>query len=229
MKIKEMVEDSRPRERLVKFGVGNLSDSELLALILEKGTRQENVIEMSNRLLNKYGLDKLSQCSLKELQGIKGIGFAKACQILALFEFNKRHNLSKNHVKHIKSAKDVFNLFYEKLKDEKQENFFVLMLNNKNYVIGEELITKGSLDSSIAHPREVFKPAIKNSASKIILIHNHPSGDIFPSSEDIRLTEKFKQAGEMLGISLIDHVIIGKEKGWSCETNKELNLEDPSL
>jgi len=229
MKIKEMLEDSRPRERLVKFGVENLSDSEVLALILEKGTKQENVIEMSDRLISKYGLDKLSQCSLKELQEIKGIGFAKACQILALFEFNKRHNSAKQEIKHIKSAKDVFNLFHEKLKDENQENFFILMLNNKNYVIGQELITKGSLDNSIAHPREIFKPAIKNSASKIILIHNHPSGDVFPSSEDIKLTEKFKQAGEMLGISLIDHIIIGNEKGWSCETNRELNLEDPSL
>jgi len=215
MKIKEMLEDSRPRERLVKFGVKNLSDSEVLALILEKGTKQENVIEMSDRLISKYGLDKLSQCSLKELQEIKGIGFAKACQILALFEFNKRHNLAKQEIKHIKSAKDVFNLFHEKLKDENQENFFILMLNNKNYVIGQELITKGSLDNSIAHPREIFKPAIKNSASKIILIHNHPSGDPSPSKSDLDLTDELIKSGEYLGVNVVDHVIIGKDKYWN--------------
>jgi len=215
MKIKEMLEDSRPRERLVKFGVENLSDSEVLALILEKGTKQENVIEMSDRLISKYGLDKLSQCSLKELQEIKGIGFAKACQILALFEFNKRHNLAKQEIKHIKSAKDVFNLFHEKLKDENQENFFILMLNNKNYVIGQELITKGSLDNSIAHPREIFKPAIKNSASKIILIHNHPSGDPSPSKSDLDLTDELIKSGEYLGVNVVDHVIIGKDKYWN--------------
>ena len=224
MKIKEMLEDSRPRERLVKFGVKNLSDSEILALILGQGTKEENVIEMSDRLINKYGLDKLSLCSLKELQGIKGIGSAKACQILALFEFNRRHNLSKNEMKHIKSAKDVFDLFYEKLKDEKQENFFILMLNNKNYVIGKEFITRGTLDFSIAHPREIFKPAIKNSASKIILIHNHPSGDPFPSGRDLEVTEKIKELGEMMDIKLVDHIIIGDKKGWSCENNTQLNI-----
>ena len=224
MKIKEMLEDSRPRERLVKFGVKNLSDSEILALILGQGTKEENVIEMSDRLINKYSLDKLSLCSLKELQEIKGIGSAKACQILALFEFNKRHNLSKNEMKHIKSAKDVFDLFYEKLKDEKQENFFILMLNNKNYVIGKEFITRGTLDFSIAHPREIFKPAIKNSASKIILIHNHPSGDPFPSGRDLEVTEKIKELGEMMDIKLVDHIIIGDKKGWSCENNTQLNI-----
>jgi DNA repair protein RadC len=215
MKIKEMLEDSRPRERLVKFGVQNLSDSELLALILEKGTREENVIEMSNRLISKYGLDKLSDCSLKELQEIKGIGFAKACQIMALFEFNKRYNMSKNPIKKITCAKDVFDLFHERLKDEKQENFIVLLLNNKNHVLGDFLVAKGTLDASIIHPREVFKPAIKNSASKIILVHNHPSGEAEPSGEDIEVTKKLIEAGKSLGIQVLDHVIVGGEKWWS--------------
>ena len=148
MKIKEMLEDSRPRERLVKYG-----------------------------------------------QEIKGIGFAKACQILALFEFNKRYNLAKQTSRHIKSAEDVFNHFYEKLKDEKQKKFVVLMLNSKNWVIGEEVISQGTLDFSTAHPREVFKAAIKNSASRIILVHNHPSGDPTPSDSDRQLTEKLIEAG----------------------------------
>jgi DNA repair protein RadC len=215
MKIKEMLEDSRPRERLVKYGIENLTDSELLAIILQKGTPQENAIDMSNRLITKHGLDKLSECSLKELQEIKGIGFAKACQILALFEFNKRYNLAKQNSRHIKSAEDVFNHFYEKLKDEKQEKFVVLMLNSKNWVIGEKVISQGTLDFSTAHPRDIFKAAIKNSASRIILVHNHPSGDPTPSDSDRQLTVKLIEAGELLGITVSDHVIIGNGKWWS--------------
>src|SRR3989338_9891352 len=215
MKIKEMNEDSRPRERLVKFGVENLSDAELLALILEKGTKQENVIEMSNRLINKHGLNKLSDCSLKELQEIKGIGFAKACQILALFEINKRNVLSEKPRTFISSAKSVFDLMNEKLKDEKQEHFIAILLNNRNYFIKEQLLTKGVLDASIIDPREVFKPAIKNSASRIILVHNHPSGNPEPSKEDLEVTKKLFEAGELLGIKVLDHVIIGRDKYWS--------------
>jgi DNA repair protein RadC len=221
MKIKEMLEDSRPRERLVKYGIENLSDAELLAIILQKGTPQENVIDVSNRLINKHGLDKLSECSLKELQEIKGIGFAKACQILALFEFNKRYNLAKQNSRHIKSAEDVFNHFYEKLKDEKQEKFVVLMLNSKNWVIGEKVISQGTLDFSTAHPRDIFKAAIKNSASRIILVHNHPSGDPTPSDSDRQLTVKLIEAGELLGITVSDHVIIGNGKWWSWREESE--------
>jgi len=222
MKIKEMNEDSRPRERLVKFGVENLSDAELLALVLEKGTKQENVIEMSNRLINKYGLDKLSDCSLKELQEINGIGFAKACQILALFELNKRHALSKKPQRFISSAKSVFEIMNEKLKDEKQENFIAIHLNNRNYFIKEELITKGIADTSVIDAKEVFKSAIRNSASRIIIVHNHPSGDPSPSKEDDEITEKLIEAGELLGIKILDHVIIGKDKYWSWKENSKI-------
>lgn len=215
MKIKDITKENRPRERLQKQGVDALSDAELLAIILQKGTKEENVIEMSNRLISKYGLDKLSECSLKELQEIKGIGFAKACQILALFEFNKRHNLAKKPQKFISSAKAVFELMYEKLKDEKQENFIAILLNNRNYFIKDELITKGVLDSSLIDAREVFKSAVRNSASRIILVHNHPSGDPKPSQEDIRITERLVEAGKLLGIPILDHIIIGDGKWWS--------------
>ncbi len=215
MKLTDWPEENRPRERLQKAGPKALSDAELLAIILQKGTKQENVIEVANRLISKYTLQKLSECSLKELQEIKGIGFAKACQILALFEFNKRHNLAKTPTKKITCAKDVFNLFHEKLKDEKQENFYILMLDTKNKIIGEKLITKGTLDTSIIHPREVFKEAIKNSASKIILVHNHPSGDPKPSSQDMELTKKLSKSSKLLDIQLLDHIIIGKENHFS--------------
>jgi len=221
-----MPEDSRPRERLLKFGIENLSDSEILAVMLRTGTRGkkgekgENAIEMGERLINQYGLDKLSECSLKELQEIKGIGPAKAMQILTLFEFNKRHHMAQKPIKKITCAKDVFDLFHDRLKDEKQENFIVLMLDTKNQIRGEQLITKGTLDASIIDPREVFKPAIKSSTSRIILVHNHPSGDPSPSQEDKEVTEKLIEAGELLGIKVLDHVIIGNDNHWSWKERK---------
>ena len=215
MKIKEMNKDGRPRERLVKNGVESLSDAELLAIILRTGIKGENVIEMSNRIINEFGLEKLSQYSLKELQQIKGIGLGKACQLIVINELNKRINQIKNPVTKINSAKNVFDYFHDRLKNEKQENFYVLLLNNKNIIIREELISKGVLDSSIIHPREIFKPAIKNSAKKLILIHNHPSGNPSPSPEDLEITKQIIDAGEQIGIKVLDHVIIGKEEWWS--------------
>ena len=170
---------------------------------------------MSNRLIKEYGLDKLLSCSLIELEKIKGIGPTKAMQILTIAEITKRINQSKTPIKKISCAKDVFNYFHERLKDEKQEHFYVLMLNTQNYIIGEHLISKGILDASIIHPREVFKPAIKNSAAKIILVHNHPSGDPTPSKEDEEVTNNLVETGNLLGIRVLDHVIIGKDKYWS--------------
>jgi DNA repair protein RadC len=215
MKIKEIPEQNRPRERMIKHGPETLSDSELMAIILRTGTINENVIDMSNRLISEHGLNNIFSCSLNELQQIKGIGKAKACQILAISELNKRNNQSKNPIKRISKAEDVFSLFHDRLKDEKQEHFYILMLNTKNHIIAEHKISTGILDASIVHPREVFKPAIKNSASKIILIHNHPSGDPSPSSEDIDITNKLKSFGDELGIKVLDHVIIGNGKWWN--------------
>jgi DNA repair protein RadC len=226
MKIADMPKECRPRERFLKLGPGALSEAELFAILLRTGTRGkknkegkyecgENVIEMSNRLISEYSLDKLLDCSLVELQKIKGIGPSKAMQILTIAELQKRINQSKHPTTKITCAKDVFNIFHERLKDEKQEHFFVLMLDTKNNIIGEQLISKGILDASIVHPREVFKPAIKNSSSKIILVHNHPSGDPQPSSEDLEITEKLMSAGNDIGINIIDHVIISKEQFWN--------------
>jgi len=214
MKIKEMPKDGRPRERFLKYGPEVLSDAELFAIILRTGTRGkkeekgENVVDMSNRLIAEYGLNKLFECSLKELQKIKGIGPSKAMQILTISELGKRKNQSKNPVTKITSSKDVFDYFHERLKNKKEEHFYILILNNQNIIIKEELISKGILDASIIHPREIFKPAIKNSASKIILIHNHPSGNPEPSQEDLEITKKLIKNGEELGIKVLDHVII---------------------
>ncbi|MEK6935498.1 MAG: DNA repair protein RadC [Nanoarchaeota archaeon] len=217
MKILDFPKEGRPRERFLKLGPEALSDAELFAILLRTGTRGENVVDMSNRLIAEYGLDKLFECSLKELQEIKGIGPAKAMQILTIAEIQKRINQSKHPIKKITCAEDVFNYFHERLKDKKEEHFYILMLDTKNNIIAEQLISKGILDASIIHPREVFKPAIKNSASKIILVHNHPSGDPNPSGEDLEITEKLTNAGEEIGINILDHVILGKEGYWNSK------------
>jgi DNA repair protein RadC len=215
MKIKDLPDSSRPRERFLKYGKEALSDAELFAIILRTGTINENVIDMSNRLIKEYSLEKLFDCSLKELQQIKGIGPSKSMQILAMSELGKRYSQSKNPIIKISSAKDVFDYFHERLKDEKQEYFYILILNNANNIIKEEFIPKGVLDSAIIHPREVFKPAIKHSASKIILIHNHPSGNPKPSNEDLEVTKQLIEAGKLIDIKVLDHVIIGNEEWWS--------------
>jgi DNA repair protein RadC len=215
MRIKEISLDNRPRERMEKQGASVLSDAELLAVILQKGTREENVIDMSNRLISKYGIDKLSSCSLNELQEIKGIGKAKATQILALFEFNKRHNLSKQNGKPIKSAKDVYDYCSPKLAGADKEHFMILHLDTRNKVIKDEIVSIGTLNSSLIHPREVFKSAIKESANSVILVHNHPSGVVEPSDEDIKITDVLIKSGELLSIKVLDHVIVGSEGYYS--------------
>ncbi|MFZ5954876.1 MAG: RadC family protein [Nanoarchaeota archaeon] len=219
MKISEISKENRPRERFLKLSPSALSDAELFAIILRTGTFEENVIDMSNRLINKFGLEKLFDCSLKELQTIKGIGQIKAMQILAISELGKRYNQKKKKITQIKNAEDVFNLFHEKLKSETQENFIVLLLNNKNNILNDFLVSKGILDSTIIHPREIFRPAIKNSASRIIIVHNHPSGDPHPSEEDIEITKKIIEAGQIIDIKVLDHVIIGRDKFWSWIEN----------
>lgn len=210
-----MPKQNRPRERFLRHGPEALSDAELFAIILRTGSQNENVIEMSNRLIKEYSLNNLFDCSIKELQKIKGIGKAKAMQVLAMAELGKRYSQSNKPRKFISSAKTVFDLMNEKLKDEKQENFIVLHLNNRNYFIKEELITIGVLNASIIDAREVFKSAIRNSAARIILVHNHPSGDPHPSKEDMEVTKKLIDAGNLLGIKVLDHIIIGNNGYWS--------------
>lgn len=220
MKIQDIPKENRPRERFLKHGPEALSDAELFAILLRTGTKGENAIDMSNRLISEHGLDKLFECSLKELQQIKGIGPAKAMQLLAMAELGKRYAGAKNPIKKITHAKDVFDLFHEKLKNEKQENFIILMLNNKHHIIGEQLISKGTLDAALIEPREVFRAAIKSAAARVVLIHNHPSGDPNPSGEDIEITKKLIEVGKTINIPVLDHVIIGTDRYWNwCDFN----------
>ncbi|MEA3248238.1 MAG: DNA repair protein RadC [Nanoarchaeota archaeon] len=222
MKIKELLPDSRPREKFLKHGPEFLSDAELFAILLRTGFSGENVVDMSNRLISEYGLDKLFECSLKELQQIKGIGPAKAMQILSIAEIVKRQAQSEKSIKKISCAKDVFDLFHQKLKDKKEEYFYILMLNTQNNIIKEHLISKGILDASIIHPREIFRPAIRNASSKIILVHNHPSGNPAPSQEDLEINEKLSKMGEEIGIKVLDSVIIGNGEFWSWAENSKI-------
>lgn len=212
MRIKDIPLENRPRERMKKLGLSSLSDAEVLALILQKGSRKDNVIDMSNKLIAKYGLSKLSSLSLTELSAIDGIGEAKAIQILAAFEINRRIPLF-NGIK-ITGAKDVFEK-YRHLSDLKQEKFIVLVLDIKNKIIKEEVISIGTLDSAVIHPREIFRSAIKESGNAIIVVHNHPSGDCSPSKKDLDITSKISKAGSILGIELLDHIIIGKKDYWN--------------
>jgi len=204
----------------MKLGPEALSDAEVLAIILKTGTVKENIIDISNRLLSKHGIRKLSSLSITELQEIDGIGPAKAMQIKALFEFSKRHRQAKKINPKIECAKDAYDLLYEKLSDKNQEHFLVLVLNTKNKAIHIEDVSKGTLDASLIHPREVFKPAIQNAGSRIILVHNHPSGDSTPSDADLRITYELAVAAKALRIAFVDHIIIGDDGFWSWKENK---------
>ena len=211
MMLREVAVYERPRERLVAKGVSYLSDSELLALLLEKGTKGEGVVDLSHRLINTHGLCSLNSLSLAELMKLKGIGIAKACKIIASFELSRRVSSGKIIGKKIDSAADVASYYTPKLKDLKKEHFYALLLDSKNRIIKEELISVGTLNSSLVHPREVFKSAIKESANAIILVHNHPSGDCEASESDKETTIRLLAIGRILNIQLVDHIIIGND------------------
>lgn len=212
MRIKDISKDQRPRERLKSKGVQNLSDADLLALLLDAGTRGESAIDLGNRLISKNGIEKLNSLSLNELIQIKGVGIAKASRLIAAFELSKRVNSGKICEKIVKNPSDIASHYMEKLKDLKKEHFIAVFLDSKNKIIKDEIISIGTLNSSLVHPREVFKEAIKCSANSIILVHNHPSGSVEASEEDYLTTEKLKEAGNLVGIKVLDHLIIGKEK-----------------
>ncbi|WP_027632431.1 RadC family protein [Clostridium hydrogeniformans] len=222
LKIMDLPENERPRERLIKYGPNTLSNSELLAIILRSGTKYENVIELSNRLLKESsGINALLKSNYEELTSLKGIKKAKATQILALSELFKRFNsYFSGEAYKVSSPKDVFTLVKNEMSLYDKEVLKVIILDSKNRVICYENISIGSLNSSIVHPREVFKEAIRKSGASIVICHNHPSGDSTPSKEDINVTIRLKECGKMLGVELIDHIIIGmnnyvslKEKG----------------
>jgi DNA repair protein RadC len=220
--IKEMPAELRPRERLAKEGPAGLSTAELLAIVLRTGFQAGTAIDLAAQLLSRFnGLKGLLEASVEELSTTKGIGPAKAAQIKAALEVGRRVAATAATDKPvIKCPGDVSGLMMEKMRHYDREHFVVLHLNTKNQVVAEDTVSIGSLNASLVHPRELFKNAIKKSAAALILVHNHPSGDPSPSREDIDVTRRLTEAGQLLGIEILDHVVIGdlkyvslKEKG----------------
>ena len=220
--IKELPPEERPRERLLRYGAGVLSNAELLAILLRTGTRKESAISLAHKILAKeQGLRYLIDSDTEQLSSISGIGQAKAAQLKAAIELGRRlSNYELGVDKPVKCPRDVADLLMEEMRYLKKEYMKLVLLNIKCNLISVEEISIGSLNASIVHPREVFNPAIRKSSASIIMVHNHPSGDPTPSSEDIAITARIFEAGKLLGIELADHIIIGdgrytsmKEKG----------------
>jgi len=215
MKVKELPVDDRPREKLLLRGAQSLSDAELIAILLRTGTKGKSVIQISQELINKYGnINVLTSQTIDALKNFPGIGNDKAAALIAAFELSRRVDSRKKWIsdKKITSPQDIADLFIPILRDEVKEKFFVVCLNSANKIIKYEMISVGNLNSSIVHPREVFKVAIENNSANIILLHNHPSGNPEPSSEDISVTKKMVETGKILDIHVFDHIIISGNK-----------------
>ncbi|MGM0501048.1 MAG: RadC family protein [Bacillota bacterium] len=218
--IKDLPKEERPREKLLKYGAANLSTTELLAIILGTGYQNSTALDLANQILAlNDGLSCIINSSIEELRMIKGVGLAKAAQLKAVAQLSKRLFTCEINLKQIKSPQEVAQLLIPRLGDLTQEKFEIVLLNTKNKVIGIKEISRGSLNSSIVHPREVFRIAIKRSSAAIILAHNHPSGDLTPSQEDIKLTKRLVKTGNIVGIDVLDHLIIANKNYNSLKEN----------
>jgi len=209
--VRDLPPSERPRERLIKLGSEALSAQEILALILGRGIKGESVMATSQKLLSRFGnLKGIANASVEELMQISGIGPAKAAQIKAALELSKRleADVGEKPQPVLKSPEDVAAVVKSKLKGKKKEHFWVICLDTRNRLINCKPVSVGSLDTSIVHPREVFKEAVSSSAASVIFVHNHPSGDPEPSKEDVELTKRLAKAGEIIGIDVLDHIIV---------------------
>jgi DNA repair protein RadC len=210
IKIKDLPEEERPRERMIKCGPQALSNTELLAIIIRTGVKGESALKVAQNLISQGGLESLIDGSIEELAAFKGIGMSKAVLIKAAVELgNRLYNMPEKKKFYIKSPADVSAILMGDMRYLKKEYFKIILLNIKNNIIAVEDISVGSLNSSLVHPREIFRAAIKKSSAAIILVHNHPSGDPTPSNEDVEVTNRIEECGVILGIQVLDHVIIG--------------------
>lgn len=209
--IRDLPLEERPREKLMTLGAGSLSNAELLAILIRAGTRQESALQVATRLLSKSGgLRNLPNLTLEDLEENRGIGPAKAVMVKAALELGSRlATTPRSEGDSITTPGQAAGLFMEELRYKKKEYFKILLLNTKNHVIAKEEISVGSLSASIVHPREIFNIPLRKSAASVILFHNHPSGDPTPSQEDLAVTRRLVDAGNLLGITVRDHIIIG--------------------
>lgn len=224
--IRDIPKDERPRERMVKFGSSSLSNEELLSIILRCGTKDKSVRDLSFELLNDIkDISNFKDVTINRLSSIKGIGISKATIILAVVEFGRRIFLDDRVASFISYTNPL--VIYESTKylfdGKKQEHFYCFYFNNKQHLIGKELLFVGTVNKSIVHPREVFKYAYLYSATSIICIHNHPSGDIAPSLEDIELTDALVKIGNIQKIPILDHIIVGDNNYYSFSNNGKIN------
>ncbi|MCL6610616.1 MAG: DNA repair protein RadC [Peptococcaceae bacterium] len=212
--MKELPEDIRPRERLLKEGAEALSEIELLAILLGTGSREATALELASLVMARFkSLRLLLDATVEELSEVKGVGPAKACQVKAALELARRlAQFSGPPRPVIKSPDDAAGLVMEEMRHLDREHFRALLLNIRNQVIGVDKVSVGTLNSSAVHPRELFRNAIKRSAASVILVHNHPSGDPTPSREDLDITLRLSEAGKIIGIEVLDHIIIGDNR-----------------
>jgi DNA repair protein RadC len=214
-KIREMPKVERPREKLIEKGPENLKDEELLAILLRTGTREKSALDLAKQILRKFSKKKFQKLNYEDLIKIKGIDEAKATTILAAIELTKRIlKIGEETLPKIESVKDVVAQF-SYLREKQREHLTALYLNARNEVVFKKHLFVGTLDSNICHPREIFKYAIENNAASVILVHNHPSGDPTPSKADLEITKRIQEAGKIMGIDLLDHIIISKNKIFS--------------
>jgi DNA repair protein RadC len=210
VKIREMPLDDRPREKLATRGADSLTDAELIAILLRTGTEGANVVEVAAQLIKQYGtLDALSRCTVREIASIKGIGPAKAAQLAAAFGLGHRLARSRFNRRKIVTPEEVYELLGPEMRALHKESLRVILLDTRYHLLRVEEVSLGSVNESIAHPRDVFRPALIYSAYAVIVAHNHPSGDPSPSQADHSLTRRLREAAELLQIRLLDHLIIG--------------------
>ncbi|OHB28986.1 MAG: hypothetical protein A2X79_08325 [Desulfuromonadaceae bacterium GWB2_53_15] len=212
--IREWPQDERPREKMLKQGAASLSDAELLALIIRSGdpSTKQSAIDLGREIITNFGcnLRELGHADIAQIMAIKGMGLAKAAGIKAAFTLAARFQARKlEHLDRFTSPQQVFDYFHHEFRDSRKEYFLILLLDGKNRIIRRVQVSEGSLNQSIVHPREVFNPAVKESAAAVILVHNHPTGDPAPSGEDIAITRRLREAGEIMGIKVLDHIIVG--------------------
>ncbi len=213
--VHDLPRQERPRERLQKHGSDALSAQELLALVIGRGVSGKSVMSIAQELISRFGsVRSISEATMEELGAIKGIGTAKAAQLKAAFELGKRQELEKESLHEtydITNPEAVVKVIRASIKDKAKEHFKLIILNTRNKIITITGVSTGTLSASLVHPREVFRDAIRHSASSVILVHNHPSGDPDPSDEDMRITRRLVDAGRIIGIDVLDHIIIGKD------------------